>query len=162
METPSSEQHDPGGNGKALLAIEDHRYPTLPRRYIAAAIDGSFVIAAIILISYIFENASPTGVKVRVALILFLFFIYEPLFTSRLCTLGQKIMSVRVRHYPSMERLSFPMAYARFIIKGLFGILSFFTVPFSHNRRAIHDMVARSIVIFPDAQGACETNAIVS
>ncbi|MEK6744625.1 MAG: RDD family protein [Nitrospirota bacterium] len=133
-----------------LVAIEDHKYPTLTRRYVATAIDVAFILAAIILISYLFDDAGSIGVRIRVGLILFLFFMYEPLCTSQLCTLGQKIMGVRVRRYPSMERISLLMAYARIIVKGLLGILSFFTLPFSQNRRAIHDMAAKSIVIFAD------------
>ena len=155
----ASGQRGSGEYWELRVAIEDHKYPTLTRRYIATAIDVAFVLAAIILISYLFENTGSIGVRVRVSLILFLFFIYEPLCTSRLCTLGQKIMGVRVRRYPSMERISLLMAYARIIVKGLLGILSFFTLPFSQNRRAIHDIAARSIVVFSDKQGSGEVNS---
>lgn len=123
-------------------------YPTLTRRYFATAIDVGFVLGGIILTSYIFENVGAIGVKIRVGLILVLFFVYEPLCTSQRCTLGQKIMGVRVRRYPSMERISILMAYTRITVKALLGILSFFTLPFSKNRRAIHDMAASSIVVF--------------
>jgi hypothetical protein len=58
------------------VAIEDGTYSTLTRRYIATAIDAVFVLSTIILISYLFENAGETGVKVRVGMILALFFIY--------------------------------------------------------------------------------------
>jgi len=144
----SGDQYGPEENWKELVAIEDHKYPTLTRRYITTAIDVAFVFVTVIMLSYLLENSGLIGVRVRVGLILFLFFIYEPLSTSRFCTLGQKIMGVRVRKYPSLERISILMAYTRIIIKGLLGILSFFTLPFSQNRRAIHDMAARSIVIF--------------
>ncbi len=132
------------------VAIENGKYLTLTRRYIATAIGVAFVLAAIILISYPFENAGATGVKVRRGLIQFLFFLYEPLCTSRFCTLGQKIMRVRVRRYPSLERISLLMAYTRILVKALLGIFSFFSLPFSQKRRAIHDMAARSIVVFVD------------
>ncbi len=143
-------QHNPGEYWEVKVAIEDNKYPTLTRRYIATAIDVAFVLGIIVLVSYLFENADATGVKIRVGIILFLLFVYEPLCTSRLCTLGQKIMGVRVRRFPSLERISILMAYGRIIVKGLLGVFSFFTLPFSKNRRAIHDMVARSIVIFVD------------
>ena len=146
----SGEEPDSGEYWEVKVAIEDGKYPTLTRRYIATAIDGVFVLSAIILISYLFEDAGETGVRVRVGLILSLFFLYEPLCTSRFCTLGQKIMRVRVRRYRSLERISLHMAYARILVKALFGILSFFTLPFSQKRRAIHDMAARSIVVFAD------------
>ena len=144
------ERSGPEEYWEVKVAIEDGKYPTLTRRYVATAIDAVFVLSAIILISYLFENAGETGVKVRVGLILSLFFLYEPLCTSRFCTLGQKIMRVRVRRYPSRERISLFMAYARIFVKALLGMLSFFTLPFSQKRRAIHDMAARSIVVFAD------------
>ncbi len=143
-------QSGPEESWEIKVAIEDGKYPTLTRRYIATAIDAVFVLSVIILISYLFENAGETGVKIRVGLILCLFIVYEPLCTSRFCTLGQKIMGVRVRRYPSLERIPLFMAYARIIVKAVFGIFSFFTLPFSQKRRAIHDMAARSIVVFAD------------
>jgi uncharacterized RDD family membrane protein YckC len=150
VQHPAASGGQPGEYWEVKVAIEDGKYPTLTRRYFATAIDVVFVLAAIIMISYLFENAGETGVKVRVGLILSLFFLYEPLCTSRFCTLGQKIMRIRVRRYPSLERISLFMAYARILIKALFGMLSFFTLPFSQKRRAIHDMAARSIVVFAD------------
>ncbi len=146
----TSEQPGSGEYWEIKVAIEDGKYPSLTRRYIATAIDVGFVIGAIILIGYLFDEASEAGVKIRVGLILFLFFVYEPLCTSRFCTLGQKIMRVRVRRYPSLKRISLLMAYTRILIKAFLGILSFFTLPFSQKRRAIHDLAARSIVVFAD------------
>lgn len=130
------------------VAIEDGNYPAMTRRYIATAIDAVFILSAIILIACLFENAGETGARVRAGLILLLFFTYEPLCTSRFCTLGQKIMGVRVRRYPSLERISLLMAYTRIIVKALLGVFSFFTLPFSQKRRALHDMAAGSIVVF--------------
>jgi|GEM_PF-492975 len=150
----TTDNNDTHGNKSVIIDPQDStaelllEYPTLTRRYFATAIDVGFVLVGIILISHVFENAGAIGVKIRVGLILFLFFVYEPLCTSQICTLGQKIMGVRVRRYPSMERISLLMAYTRIIIKALLGILTFFTLPFSKNRRAIHDMAARSIVVF--------------
>ena len=146
----TGEESRSGEYWEIKVAVEDGKYPTLIRRYVATAIDAVFILSAIILISYLFENAGETGVKVRVGLIMLLFFVYEPLCTSRFCTLGQKIMGVRVRRYPSLERISLLTAYARIFIKGVLGLLSFFTLPFSQKRRAIHDMAAHSIVVFAD------------
>ncbi len=148
--TVTSEQSGSGDYWEIKVAMEDGKYPTLTRRYIATAIDVAFVVASIILISYLFDDAGETGVKIRVGLILCLALIYEPLCTSRFCTLGQKIMRVRVRRYPSLERISLLMAYTRIFVKAFLGMLSFFTLPFSQKRRAIHDLAARSIVVFAD------------
>jgi uncharacterized RDD family membrane protein YckC len=149
-----SDNNDTQGNKSVIIDPQDStpehflEYPTLTRRYFATAIDVGFVLMGVILTSYFFENVGATGVKIRVGLILFLFFGYEPLCTSQICTIGQRIMGIRVRRYPSLERISLLMAYTRIIVKALLGTLSFFTLPFSKNRRAIHDMAARSIVVF--------------
>jgi uncharacterized RDD family membrane protein YckC len=146
----SGEQFGSGEYREGNAASKYGNYPTLTCRYIATAIDLIFILAVMILIAYLFENTGETGVKVRAGLVLFLFFVYEPLCTSRFCTLGQKLMRVRVRRYPSRERLSLFMAYIRILVKALLGVLSFFTLPFSRKRRAIHDLAARSIVVFAD------------
>ncbi len=153
-------QHNTGEQWEVKVAIEDNKHPTLTRRYIATVIDVAFVFLTIILLSFLFEDAGPVGVKVRVGSILFLLFIYEPLCTSRLCTLGQKIMGIRVRRVPSLERISIFMAYTRIVVKAFLGILSFFTLPFSKHRRAIHDMAAKSIVIFADNHEASAQLAV--
>ena len=74
-------------------------------------------------------------------------FLYEPIFTSRFCTLGQKIMGIRVREIFSLQKISIPKAYLRIVIKIFLGFISFFSIPFSSERRAIHDFVAGTIVV---------------
>ena len=85
--------------------------------------------------------------------IVFMFFVYEPLFTSKLCTLGQKLTGIRIRkHLASRKRISLPAAYARIFIKLTLGLISFFTIPVTKGKRAIHDFAVGSVVIYDKLQ----------
>jgi uncharacterized RDD family membrane protein YckC len=122
-------------------------YPTILRRYLATFIDGMLILTVMILTSYIFSHDTDLDRILRVSIILSMFFIYEPFFTSKICTLGQKIMGVRVRNFANLERISLFQAYVRIIVKILLGIISFFSIIFSSKKRAIHDFAASSIII---------------
>jgi uncharacterized RDD family membrane protein YckC len=122
-------------------------YPSILKRYISTAIDSIFIISMFILVSYIFQQDNEIATKVRVGTILFLFFVYEPICTSLYCTLGQKLTGIRVRNMFNHGRISLPKAYIRIITKILLGFLSFFTIPVSKDKRAIHDYIVGSIVL---------------
>jgi uncharacterized RDD family membrane protein YckC len=125
-----------------------YHYPSILRRYFATLIDGMLVLAVFILISYILQGDSNISISLRVAVILFMFFVYEPICTSRFCTLGQKLTGIRVRKQFLHEKISIPAAYFRIIVKVFLGIISFFSIPFSKNKRGIHDFAVGSVVIF--------------
>jgi uncharacterized RDD family membrane protein YckC len=125
----------------------DFEYPTILRRYMATFIDGLLIIFLLIFVSYLLQDESSVVTGTRVILIWGLFFIYEPFCTSKLCTLGQKLMGVRIRQQLNLEKISLASAYIRLFIKIILGIISFLTIPFSKDRKAIHDFAARSIVI---------------
>ena len=123
-------------------------YPTITRRYLSTFIDLLFIIAAVILISYTLQSSGEFTDNLRIAIILFLFFVYEPLFTSLFCTVGQLITGIRVRRRVSLSHISIAAAYLRTLIKVLLGLISFFTIPFAKERRAIHDFAVNSVVIY--------------
>jgi len=113
----------------------------------SSIIDGMFIFLAFILVSYVFDQENQISDYIRVGTILFLFFVYEPICTSKFCTIGQKIAGIRVRKIGSLEKISMPAAYIRIIAKLFLGIISFLAIVFSRERRAIHDFAAGSIVI---------------
>ena len=124
-------------------------YPSILRRYLSTLIDSIFILSILILAGYIFQEKQGIANQVRVAIILAMFFIYEPLCTSLFCTLGQKIIGIRVRNHAAFgdERISLPKAYLRIISKVFLGFISFFTIMFSKEKRAIHDFIAGSVVL---------------
>lgn len=127
--------------------MNHEKYPSILKRYLSTLIDSLFVLSMMILVSYLFQSNNQLATNARVGMILFLFFVYEPICTSKFCTIGQKVTGIRVRAMFLRQNISISKAYFRIIIKILFGFLSFFTIPFTKNKRAIHDLIANSIVI---------------
>jgi uncharacterized RDD family membrane protein YckC len=122
-------------------------YPRILVRYLASVIDGTLLIACFLIWAYIVERWEPIMRIVGGISIVLFCLIYEPCFTSKLCTVGQKIMGIRVRDLRTMGKVSLPNAYFRFFIKFLLGLISFVTIPVTKGRRGIHDFAGNSIVI---------------
>ena len=123
----------------------DRRFPTLVRRYGSTLIDGFFILFLIILAGVVLQAQ---GQAVRVTAFVLILFAYEPVLTSRLCTVGQRLTGVRVRRYADPEeRIGILAAYVRFAVKLLLGAISFLTLAFSKEKRAIHDFAAGSIML---------------
>ncbi len=127
-----------------------HEYPTITRRYLSTFVDFLFILSTVILLSHVLQASSGITGKVRVAIVLFMFFAYEPIFSSLFCTIGQKITGVRVRKRVSLQHISIPAAYLRTLIKVFLGIISFFTILFDKERRGIHDLVVGSVVVYEE------------
>ncbi len=121
--------------------------PTILRRYLSTFIDGIFILSVFIAVSYAIKADSIIASYARIAVFLIMFFFYEPIFTSRFSTLGQKITGIRVRTIESYENISIPAAYLRIIIKIFLGFISLLSIPITKDRRAIHDFASGSIVI---------------
>jgi uncharacterized RDD family membrane protein YckC len=121
--------------------------PSIARRYIATFIDGIFIIFIIILAGYLFEGNDGIVQTTRISLVVLAFLVYEPLLTSRFHTIGQGYMGVRVRKRKDLTRISIMSAYIRILMKIILGIISFVTIPFTNERRGIHDFAAGSVVV---------------
>ena len=119
--------------------------PPLTRRYAASLIDGFFLMFVMILVAILFQ--AEALLPARIASFWLIFFGYEPLLTSRLCTVGQRLMGLRVRRYGRPDaRIGILAAYVRFVVKVLLGAISFFTLGSTKQRRAIHDLAAGSVM----------------
>lgn len=124
-----------------------HESPTILRRYLSTFIDGVFILAVFIFSSLAIKSESAIADYARITVFLGMFFMYEPIFTSRFCTLGQKITGIRVRTNDSYEKISVPAAYLRIVIKIFLGFFSLLSIPFTKYRRAVHDFASGSVVI---------------
>jgi uncharacterized RDD family membrane protein YckC len=129
------------------------RYPPLLQRYLSTAIDGIALLFFMVAVSVGLQGSDPTLRAVRIALVLGVFATYEPVLTSTAATLGQLVTGIRVRHYDvPYERISIAQAYVRSIVKMLLGWFSFLTMGVNPERRAVHDLAARSVVVARDPQ----------
>jgi len=122
-------------------------YPNILRRYLATLLDGILIFVVMIIASYIFSQDTDYITTLRVGIILSMVFIYEPFCTSKFCTLGQKVMGIRVRQILSLEKISLLQAYIRIVVKLFLGFVSFFSILSSGEKRAIHDFASGSIVL---------------
>jgi len=122
-------------------------FPTILRRYLSTTID-TFLIAATFLIvpSILYQNTESARIA-RIVILFSMLLIYEPLCTSKLCTIGQLITGIRARRRKDYRKISIFSAYVRIIVKSLLGVISFFTIPFTKEKRAIHDFAVDSVVI---------------
>ena len=122
--------------------------PTIKTRYISILIDGICLLLFALGISALFEKIGDVSGFVRGITFVIVIILYEPILVTLGCTIGQLFMNIRVRDFRNPEKkLSFYLVIFRFIIKIILGWLSFLTVTFNINRRAIHDLASGSIMI---------------
>ena len=122
-------------------------YPTLLRRYLSTIIDGILIVASFLIIPSILYQDAELARIARIIILLSMLLIYEPLCTSKLCTIGQLITGIRIRRRKDYRKISIFSAYIRIIVKSLLGLISFFTIPVTREKRAIHDFAVNSVVI---------------
>ena len=123
------------------------QYPDLKDRIQSAFIDGTLLIVLMIVFASIIDKYENVPNWVRMAIFGF-YFVYEPLFMSLGCTLGNLIKGIRVRkHSDSTKKINVLQAIIRYPIKFLLGWISFLTIGSNPKRRAIHDLAAGSVMI---------------
>jgi uncharacterized RDD family membrane protein YckC len=128
-------------------SAEQVEYPYIGDRVQSTFIDFIFIMVVIFSCSALMNNFDDVPGWVRASLF-GIWILYEPFCTSRGFTLGNYIKGIRVRRSDNItERIAFFPALIRFIVKCLLGWVSFLTVHGNKQRRAMHDMVASSVVI---------------
>jgi len=123
------------------------KYPTILQRYLSSFIDGMLLLLFFFLSLSLIKGTDQMTSTIRFLLPICIIFLYEPLFTSKACTLGQLLMGIRVRKISNNENISIIKAYVRYILKILLGFISLFSILFSEKSRAIHDFSSGSIVV---------------
>ena len=129
--------------------MEEEKYATLPIRVKAAVIDGIILIALSYLISEIFSSFDTIPQYIRIISFVFIFILYDPLFTSIYGgTIGHSYSGIRVkRESDSSKNILFPFALLRFVVKFFLGWISLLTTSMNPKKKAIHDFVVGSIVL---------------
>ena len=124
--------------------------PGAARRIKAAFTDGIILMALMVVFSQILALFETVPDAVRILGFIFIFILYDPLFTSFLGgTVGHMIMGIRVKKQSDLtENIILPLAVVRFICKAILGWVSLLTIGSSRKNLAIHDMAVKSIVIY--------------
>lgn len=135
-------------------AMEPTGYPKTIRRVQSAMIDGIIIpvtaIAAMVLMGY----AGLGDGHIKVAVACFIVLLLEPVAVSVTGgTIGHHLVGLRVRRTESDKNLNLLLALIRFVVKTILGLLVFVAILLSRRRQGLHDMAARSVIVFKSTVG---------
>ncbi len=103
-----------------------------------------------IIVTYTFSVFEHVPDNAKIIAFIFIFFLYDPIFTSVFGgTIGHMMFGIRVkREKNQMKNILFPLAIIRFLVKALLGWISLLTISGNKKRKAIHDFLVGSVVVF--------------
>jgi len=129
-------------------------YPRLLRRLQGVFIDGVIIPLAAIVTLVALTYAGVENAWVKVLCPLLVIFLLEPVAVSATGgSIGHHIVGLRVRKEQSDERISLLAAVVRVVVKTLFGLPAFFVAFVSRKRQALHDVVAKSLIVHKSTVG---------
>jgi uncharacterized RDD family membrane protein YckC len=143
----------------AIEPLPPVRYATFTRRFRALVIDNALVWALALVLFYLGDAAASVQGSMRVTLLLMLALVllYEPLLVSRRgATVGHAVTGMQVVDARTGRWPSFARSLARYLIKMVLGIPSFFTMALSRRHQAVHDMLTHTTVQVPATAGTVE------
>ncbi len=125
-------------------------YPSVSDRVKAVFTDTFIMVIFMIIATLIFSFFENVPDNARMVTFIFIVFLYDPLFTTFFGgTLGHMMNGIRVkREKDETKNIILPLAFIRFIFKSLLGWISLLTITGNKKRKAIHDMVVRSVVVY--------------
>jgi len=124
-------------------------YPGVFIRVKAATIDSIVIILFMVVTTDIFSRFENVPDYARMIAFIFIFLLYEPLMVSFFgSTIGHRMSKIKVQRDDNGKRINIAMAIFRFSIKALLGWISLFSVSMNNDRKAIHDIAAKSIVVY--------------
>lgn len=129
-------------------------YPRLLRRLRGALIDGIFIPLAALgtLVALAYAGVESTWVKVLCPLIVIL--LLDPVAVSATGgSIGHHLVGLRVRKERTDERIGLLAAVVRLLVKTFFGLPAFFVAFVTRKRQALHDLVARSLIVHKSTVG---------
>jgi len=129
-------------------------YALLPDRVKAAVIDSIILVAMMYGISELFALFENVPQSFRITAFILVFLLYDPLLTSIYGgTIGHSFSNILVKNEDEPSKnISFSLAVLRFVVKLFLGWISLLTVTSNKKRKAIHDFVAKSIVILEESK----------
>jgi len=130
--------------------MTEDNYPGVFDRIKAITADGVMVVVFMFVASYIFSLFKTVPDNARIIAFVFIFLLYDPLFTSIFGgTIGHMIIGIRVkRQSDEKKNILFPLAILRYIVKVSLGWVSLLTVSANAKRKAIHDYLVGSVVVY--------------
>lgn len=132
--------------------MENEEFPGISDRIKANTTDYLVLCILLMAVTSFSESRPDLPLGVRISLFVFIFLVYDPLFTTLFGgTIGHYMNGIRVKRADDRTRnIPFHAAVIRYILKVFLGIISFITINSQKSNSAIHDYAADSIVIFKD------------
>lgn len=133
------------------VPVSEPSYPVLVKRVQSSFID-ILIIVLLMLFASLLLNAigeeKDTPAWINVVLFLSIWGLYEPLAIAYGCTVGNYITRIRVVDANNYQkRIALWKAFVRYALKATLGWVSFLSIHFDSQRRAIHDFGAGSVMI---------------
>ena len=135
--------------------MKKNEYPGLFLRVKSTVIDSIVLIIFMVIITDIFSNFENVPNYARGIAFTFIFLLYDPLMVSLFGgTIGHKINFIKVQHETKGSNINFLSAIIRYLIKTALGWFSLLTISARDDRKAIHDSIVNSIVVFEKKRNA--------
>ena len=130
--------------------MTEEKYAGVADRVKAVVTDSIVLIIFMFIITYIFAEFEHVPDNARIIAFIFISFLYDPIFTSVFGgTIGHMMLGIRVkREKKQLKNILFPLAIIRFLVKASLGWISLLTVSGNKKRKAIHDSIVGSVVIY--------------
>ena len=127
----------------------EEKYAILPKRIKATVIDGIILIALSYLVSEIFSSFESVPQYIRITLFVFIFVLYDPIFTSIYGgTIGHSYSGITAKRENNLTKnILFPSAIVRCVVKFFLGWVSLLTTSTNSKKKALHDFVVGSVVL---------------
>lgn len=125
-------------------------YPGVSDRVKAIIADSIVIIAFMFIASYTFSLFESVPDYAPVIAFVFIFLLYDPLFTSIFGgTIGHIMLGIRVKRESNEQKnILFPLAVLRYIVKAILGVISLIIVSGNEKKKAIHDYLVGSVVVY--------------
>ena len=132
--------------------MSEINYPGISDRVKAIMTDSIVLILFMLAATYAFSQFENTPDYARMTAFLFIFGLYDPIFTSIFGgTIGHFVIGIRVKRKKNKEKnILLPFAIFRFAVKVILGWLSLLTMSRDEQNRAIHDYLSGSVVIYSE------------
>ncbi len=128
----------------------EKNYPGVSDRVKAVVTDSFIIIFFLFVVSYIFSYFENVPTIIRIIAFVFVVILYDPFMTSVFGgTIGHMMFGIRVkRENNQTKNILFPFAIIRFIAKAILGWVSLLSVHGNEKRKAIHDYIVGSVVVY--------------
>lgn len=132
--------------------MKELNYAGVSLRIKAIVVDTIVLVIFMVLTTFILSQFQTVSDGVRMFAFIFIFLLYDPIFTSTFGgTIGHMMLGIKVKR-ESDENKNIPIHFAiiRYIIKAFLGIISLLTVSGNAKSKAIHDYIVGSVVLIDE------------